>query len=271
MPLGERDGHVLVRQAVKAVAADAALPQRVRQRQHLLHLRQRAVERGVEARDLRQVRRLGEQDLDRLQRERLVQRRQRDVALQVRQHRMVHADRRRVLAAAVHDAVGHGRGQPSAGLLDARSRARAALRRRTASSPSRTSAVGGAPACTSFALLPPMPSTWPAQRLARQRGHCRIEQRELDARRAAIEHEDRLARGPCASSDRALRRRASAAWGGPAALTLQAPASRAAPTRHGAERRSAATSGAAQRARPRRDERDRARCDARLRASRRGW
>jgi hypothetical protein len=50
----------------------------VRQRQHLLHRRQRAVKRGVEARDLRQVGHIGQQGLDRLQRERLVQRRQRD-------------------------------------------------------------------------------------------------------------------------------------------------------------------------------------------------
>ena len=56
VPLGQRDGHVLVGQAVEAVAAHAAFPQRVRQRQHLLHLRQRAVEGRVEAGDLRQMR-----------------------------------------------------------------------------------------------------------------------------------------------------------------------------------------------------------------------
>ena len=76
MPLGQRDGHVLVREPVKTIAPDTTLPQRIRQWKHLFHLRKRPVERRVEARHLRQVRGLGEQGLDRLQRERLVQRRQ---------------------------------------------------------------------------------------------------------------------------------------------------------------------------------------------------
>ena len=96
VPLGKRDAHVFVGQAVKAVAAHAAFPQRMRQRQHLLDLRQRAMERGVEARDLRQFRQLGEQHLDRLEREGLMQRGERNVALQLGEHRGVDAHRRRV-------------------------------------------------------------------------------------------------------------------------------------------------------------------------------
>ena len=71
MTLGQGDRHVFVRQPVKAVAPDTALPQRMRQGQHLLHRRQRAVKGGVEARHLRQVRRSFEQHVDRLQRDRV--------------------------------------------------------------------------------------------------------------------------------------------------------------------------------------------------------
>ena len=116
VPLGKRDAHVFVGQAVKAVAPHAAFPQRMRQRQHLLDLRQRAMERGVEARDLRHLRQLGEQHLDRLEREGLMQRRERNVALEIRQHRGVDAHRRRVPGSAMHHAVDHRRGRPSARL-----------------------------------------------------------------------------------------------------------------------------------------------------------
>ena len=67
------------------------------------------MERRVEACDLRQVWQLGEENFDRLDRKRLVQRREGDVAPEVGQHARVDAHRRRILAAAVHDAVSHRR------------------------------------------------------------------------------------------------------------------------------------------------------------------
>ena len=60
---------------------------------------------------------LGKQHLDRLERERLMQRGERNVALQHREHSGVDAHRRRVPRSAMHHAVDHRRGRPSAGLL----------------------------------------------------------------------------------------------------------------------------------------------------------
>jgi hypothetical protein len=180
----------------ESIAPDAAIRERVRQRQHPLHWRKRAVKRRVEARDLRQVGHVGEQDLDRLQRERLVQRRQRDVALQIREDIVVDADGCGVLVAAVHDPMHDCHRRSSAGLRDdgcAHVPQRGVVglldieceRCRWRSRLHELRAI----AADAFDLARP-------DGLARQRRHRGVEQRELDARRPAIEHQDRLARRP---------------------------------------------------------------------------
>ena len=93
---------------MEAVAAQAALPECVRQWQLLFDLGQGVVEAGIEAGHLGDVRALAQEDLDRLQREGLVQRCQRDVALEVGQHTGIHPHRCEVLAAAVDHAMGDG-------------------------------------------------------------------------------------------------------------------------------------------------------------------
>ena len=75
---------VLVRQAVEAVAPHAALGDRRGQRERLRDRGLVAMERGVEAGDLRQLRRALEQRPDRRQVVRLVQRRERHVFLERR-------------------------------------------------------------------------------------------------------------------------------------------------------------------------------------------
>ena len=103
--LRQHRGDVLVGQAVEAVAAHAGVVQLPGQREHLRQLGLRAVERGVEAGHLRQLRLALEQQPDRRQVVRLVQRRERNELRQVVQH----LARRRAPAArtqpAVHDAV----------------------------------------------------------------------------------------------------------------------------------------------------------------------
>ena len=101
-------GNVLVGQAVKTVTAHAALGDGGRQRECLRYLRLRTVECGVEACDLRQFRpALGEQ-ANRHQIVRLVQRRQRHVFLELREH--LGRDERRLgeIEAAVYDAMANG-------------------------------------------------------------------------------------------------------------------------------------------------------------------
>ncbi len=63
------------------------------------------MEGGVEAGHLRQLRLPLDQRADRRQVVRLVQRRQRNVLLQRLKHARIDAHRRRILGAAVHDAV----------------------------------------------------------------------------------------------------------------------------------------------------------------------
>ncbi len=76
--LAQGDRLVLIGQSVKTVAAQATLPGIVGQRQHLLDHRHALVEGGVEAGDLGHLRVRGKQRIDRFERERLVQRRERD-------------------------------------------------------------------------------------------------------------------------------------------------------------------------------------------------
>jgi hypothetical protein len=103
--LRQHRGDVLVGQAVEAIAAHALVVQFHRQCEHLRQFGLRAVEGGVEAGHLRHARLAFEHQPDRHQVVRLVQRRQRDELLQVRQHFAVHAHRRRVLHANMHDAM----------------------------------------------------------------------------------------------------------------------------------------------------------------------
>ena len=69
---------VFVRESVEAVAPDAPLPERARQRQTLRHVRHPPVKGGVEARDLRDVREPSVDRGDPLERDGKVQRRERD-------------------------------------------------------------------------------------------------------------------------------------------------------------------------------------------------
>ena len=125
-------GDVLVGEAVEAVAAHARIGELLRQREHLRERRVRPVDRGVEARDLRQLRRALEHRADRRQVVRLVQRRERHELLELRDDRGVEAHGRGVVDAAVDDAVTDGRepvirrrASPSASRRCARARRRA--------------------------------------------------------------------------------------------------------------------------------------------------
>ena len=109
---------VFVRQPVEAVPAHAAVGDRLGQRERLRHRRRAAVERRVEARHLRQVRRAREHGPDRREIVRLVQRRERDVFFQRGQDRRIHAHGLRVFHAAVHHPVADPR-QPMLGELGA--------------------------------------------------------------------------------------------------------------------------------------------------------
>ena len=96
---------------MEAVAAHARVVELLRQREHLRERRVGAVERGVEAGDLRQLRRALQQRADRREVVRLVQRRERHELLELRHDRGVDADRRGVVGAAVDDAMAD-RGEP---------------------------------------------------------------------------------------------------------------------------------------------------------------
>ncbi len=93
---------------MKTVPPDAAFGDRLRQRERLRDRGLATVERGIEARDLRQVRRAGEQRPDRREVVRLVQRRERDVLLECGEHRRVDAGGLGVLETPVHDAMADG-------------------------------------------------------------------------------------------------------------------------------------------------------------------
>ena len=101
----ELRSHILVRQAMEAVAAHPLLVQRRGQREHLRDFRIAAMEGGVEACHLRQLRQPLQQEADGRQVVRLVQRRKRDVFLECGQNGAVEHDRLRVFEAAVHHAM----------------------------------------------------------------------------------------------------------------------------------------------------------------------
>ncbi len=90
---------------MKTVAAHATLGKCMRKCERLRHRWLAVMERRVEARDLRQLRRAGKERLDRRQVVRLVQRRERNVFFEPRNHRGVETDRLDEFQSAVHDAV----------------------------------------------------------------------------------------------------------------------------------------------------------------------
>lgn len=89
---------------MKTVPPQAPLPGIVRQRQDLLDIGDGVMETGVETGDLRQVRKLPQQDLDGIQRKGLVQWGQWDIALQVGQHLGIDSRRLEVPGTAMPDA-----------------------------------------------------------------------------------------------------------------------------------------------------------------------
>ena len=90
---------------MESIASYAAVGDRPRECKCLCHLGLGTVECGVEASDLRQLRRASQQGADRRQVVRLMQRCERNVLVQRRQHRRVDANRSAVLEPAVNDAV----------------------------------------------------------------------------------------------------------------------------------------------------------------------
>ena len=188
---------------MEAVAEDAALGDRLRQRERLRDRRLAAVERGVEAGHLRQLRQPLEQHPDRRQVVRLVQRRERDVLFERREHRRIDAHRLGVLEAAVHDPMTDA-DEPVLGepLTQERDEVieRAVMTERDALAPrllvdGRAAAVLG-----NEARRRVQPLGLPA-RDEREALRAVGEQRELEARRARVQYGDRIghvsARPPC--------------------------------------------------------------------------
>ena len=104
---------VVVRQAVEAVAANAGVAELARQGEGLRDVRLAAMERRVEAGDLRKMRRRGGDRLDRRKVVRLVQRRQRHQAGELGQNVGIDARRRGELHAAMDDAMAERQHRPS--------------------------------------------------------------------------------------------------------------------------------------------------------------
>ena len=101
-------GDILVGQAVEAVAPDAFGMELVRDR---IMVRKRvviAMKCGIETGDLRQRREVAQERPDRREVMRLMQRRQRGVALQPRHHRMIDQHRACMVRPAMDDAMADG-------------------------------------------------------------------------------------------------------------------------------------------------------------------
>ncbi len=113
----ERADDVLVRQAVEAVPPHARFPEGGRQRQPLCELGHVVVERGVEARHLRDVP-SGAGGFDAGDRRRHVQRRERHQLAEVGQHVVVDEGGFGVAGPAVHDAVAGGAGRRESLLVE---------------------------------------------------------------------------------------------------------------------------------------------------------
>ena len=93
---------------MEAIAPHAALGIFVGQREELGDLGLRAVEGRIEARDLRQVRPVAADEADRLQIVRLVERCERNVLVELREHGIVDQRGTAEIHAAMHDAVANG-------------------------------------------------------------------------------------------------------------------------------------------------------------------
>ncbi len=115
---------------MKPVALHAALGDHARQRERLRKRGLSAMKGGVEARDLRQRRRVRGDDAHRRDVVRLMQGRQRDQALERGQHRRVDPDRHDEVAAAVNDAVAHSGKATGSRIRDPEIRADTRSRRR---------------------------------------------------------------------------------------------------------------------------------------------
>ncbi len=180
---------------MEAIAPQAPLPGIVGQRQHLLDLRHGMVECRVEAGDLGQAGAPAQQDVDGLEREGLVQWRERDVAAQVLQHVGVDAHRLEIPAAAVHHAVGDGH-QPAvaqAGLHAPQDQVQgAAVGMGLVELDREGRHVGLAEIrpLAADALDLAVPGGAPGRG-----GRGRVEQGELDARRAAVQYQDQFLAG----------------------------------------------------------------------------
>ncbi len=101
-------GNILVGQAVEAVAPDAFGMELVRDRVVIGERIVIAMKRGIEAGDLRQRREILRQGFDRREIMRLMQRRQRYVALQPRHDGMIDQHRPGMIRPAMHDAMADG-------------------------------------------------------------------------------------------------------------------------------------------------------------------
>ena len=204
---------VFVGKAVEAVAAHAFGVEALRDRVVVGKRAVAAMKGGVEAGDLRQIRKARADRADRRQVVGLMQRRERNVALESRKHVVVDQDRPIVVRAAMDDAMADR--DRDRGFCVSRSQAPtfciAAGRSGTSSAPiglvDQRRAVG--PARRAGAGASPMPSIWPLIRRLSSLGARGPEHLELDARRAGIDDEDRVHGGHAAGSA-AMRRRASA-------------------------------------------------------------
>ena len=180
---------------MKTVTAQAALPGVPGQRQHLFHIGQRVVKGGVKACHLRQFGVAFKQCRNRFERKRLVQRRERNVAAQVGQHLRVHAHRVRVFGAAMHHAVHHRNDVVPAvchalqhACTDVLQRGVVGVRgvQRHWAGGHAGFAKGGRGAGDAIHFAVP-------KRFARQGLHAGVKQRELDARRATVQDQNKVA------------------------------------------------------------------------------
>ena len=196
---------------MKAVAADPFGVEAFRDRVMIGDGTVAAVEGGIEAGDLRQVRKAGEKDADRRQVVGLVQRRQRHVTFEIGEHVAIDPDRPVILRAAMYDTVTDCRGhkflrlaQPSAGAEQCR-RNIADLRRRVGLVDQELR-IG-----TFGAQLRPRADAvhLPFDQAAQPAVAVRREHLELDTRRAGIDDQDRV-HGSHAAGKAVPRRRASA-------------------------------------------------------------
>ncbi|ABA53469.1 hypothetical protein BURPS1710b_A1059 [Burkholderia pseudomallei 1710b] len=105
MPLAQPPGDVPVRQPMKTVALDACVEQRARQREAPHEIGLRAVKRGIERCDLRQMRPQMAQRADQPHALRLMQRRERHERRDRVERALVDAHRPVERVAAVHDAM----------------------------------------------------------------------------------------------------------------------------------------------------------------------